>query len=226
MTSLGRWTKTLFVSAFQRASQRLLVFVWQRAANAPNIAPRGIPVRLWAIPRRDRASIIETVRNALRLIAAFDPHRYTRIQRDLASVVISPIVPPGTAGVYLDTHRVCGINPDSSHFSNFVLVAALIVHEATHARLRRFRHVDRCAARIESICRAQELAFLVRVPHSEPFRKILHDLEQQRARDFEQPSSVKADRAFLALHREAPGWMATLTERVTRWLLDLRPNDR
>jgi hypothetical protein len=222
MTSLGQRSRTFVASVFRWVGHRVLAILWKFAVRAPNIAKQGIPVRLWLVERQRRAEVSGTVRKALKLIEKFDAARYARMQRDLAGIVVSLIVPAGTAGVYADKHRVCGINPDSYPL-NFVLVATVIVHEATHARLRRFRMVGRCAARIEGICRAQELAFLARVPHTEATQRVFREREERRAREFEESDSAKAERAIAALRREVPQEMADTTERVTRWLGNLRP---
>ncbi len=225
MSSFSDRTRRLLVTVLARVGRWISAMLWGRAVRAPNVAEKGIPIRPWLVEREKRAEAIKTVRDALRLIEKFDPARYSRIQRDLDGIVVSPIIPPGTAGVYHTKHRVCGINPNG-YPSNPGLVATVIVHEATHARLRRFSQTGNCAARIEGICRAQELAFLARVPLSEEIREIFRKHNEQRAREFEDPYPAKSARAMAALRREVPQKYADATERVAGWILNLLPKDR
>ena len=57
------------------------------------------------------------------------------------------------------------------------LIAAVIVHEATHARLERYGigYEEKLRARIEAVCFRRELAFAAKLPNGEAVRQPAED---------------------------------------------------
>jgi hypothetical protein len=114
---------------------------------------------------------LRCVKKALRLIKVHDPIRYDRLLRDLDRVLVGPIP---SQGRYSASMKACHLD------SRFVLakttspeqIAATIVHEATHARLRRcgIGYDEQLRGRVEAVCVRRELAFARRLPHGDDVR--------------------------------------------------------
>jgi hypothetical protein len=171
--------------------------------------------------------ILHRVEQALLLIKAHDPHRYDRLQRDLARVWVRLL--PGDRGCFNAELRACELDP------RFVLrasvtsaeVAATITHEAAHARLEHcgIRYSEDRRHRIESVCRRQEIAFANRLPDGTAVRKRAEEwlgvppkfwsngsLEEQFVE-----GSVEALR-----YSGVPGWLLPLVRTVRALMLEVR----
>ena len=108
----------------------------------------------------------EKVTEALRLIRDFDPTRYRRLLRDVRQILVTTL--PASIAQWMDSLRACelderyiirdGTTPE--------LVASIIVHEATHARLMRcgIGYEESLRDRVERVCLRQEIAFAARLP--------------------------------------------------------------
>jgi hypothetical protein len=138
------------------------------------------------------ASALQPVEAALNLIKKHDPRRYDRLRHDLIRVWIRLL--PGDLACFNAAFGACELD------TRFVLehppeiIAATLVHEATHARLWRtgIDYVEESRHRIEAICIRQELVFAGRLP------KGTIVLEWAEARLL-QPSDL-SDQAFGARH--------------------------
>jgi hypothetical protein len=116
---------------------------------------------------------LRRVEEALRLIKVFDRVRYDRLIRDLERVWVTPL--PGYSGCCSYSLGACELDP------RFVLaettlpemIAATIVHEATHARLQRcgIGYEEELRDRVEAVCVRRELAFAARLPNGERVRE-------------------------------------------------------
>lgn len=108
------------------------------------------------------------VGEALQIIHTHAPRTYARLQRDLSRIWLR-LLDAGPNASYSSALSACQLDErfvlDAD--TTVELLAATIVHEATHARL------DRCGiaystpelrSRVEAACRQQELAFASRLP--------------------------------------------------------------
>jgi hypothetical protein len=117
--------------------------------------------------------VMRRVEEALRLIKEYDQRRYKRIISDLDRVWVRLV--PGALGRYVHAHRTCELD------ERFVLaetsppevIAATIVHEATHARLWRcgIGYAENIRGRVEAVCFRRELAFARKLPNGEHARE-------------------------------------------------------
>ena len=116
--------------------------------------------------------ILRRVEEALRLIQTYDQRRYNRLVRDLERVWVRDI--PGAIGNYNKSMRACTLDREfvAGERSNPELIAVVIVHEATHARLERcgIDYKEELRSRIEAVCIRRELAFAAKLPNGEQLR--------------------------------------------------------
>ena len=178
--------------AFERARWRFKSWIWLRISSGRTI--HGIRVRL--APSFDHAAktrALAKVESALDLIARYDPRRMTRLARDLRWIWIQR---SGYAvGWYQHALRMCVLDreylaaPDQSA----AVIAAILVHEGTHARLhgRNIRYPEPARARIEAFCDAQSIAFLRRLPDGEAW---VPGFSQDRVTESDRWSNARLDR--------------------------------
>jgi len=157
---------------------------------------------------------VDKVLAALALIRDFDPIRYKRIARDLARIWV--MVVPSGAAQFRESTWTCEID------DRFVLdpgtgteiLALVIVHEATHARLHRMGipYEEKLRDRIERICIGRELAFAAALPNGGEAR---HWAERGLA-------SVPADMSNKAMaERSFNGWVeAARYSGFPEWLIN------
>jgi hypothetical protein len=121
----------------------------------------------------DKHSLVfERVDAALSLIKTYDPLRYRRILCDVERIWVFLV--PGGLGQFRRSLKSCDID------ERFVLaettrpeqIAAVIVHEATHARLFHcgIGYEAELRARVEAVCCRRELAFAARLPDGDQIR--------------------------------------------------------
>ena len=117
--------------------------------------------------------ILRRVEEALRLIRKYDQLRYNRLTRDLERVWVRDI--PGAIGNFNKSMRVCTLDREFvvAERSSAELIAAIIVHEATHARLDRcgIDYKEELRSRIEAVCIRRELAFATKLPSGAQLRE-------------------------------------------------------
>ena len=129
---------------------------------------------LWiGTPESQSEDILHRVEQALLLIKTHDHRRYDRLRRDLVRVWVHLL--SGEIGCFNAALRACEIDP------RFVLrssitpsdVAAVITHEATHARLEQcgIRYSKDRRHRIEGVCYRQEIVFAKRLPDGTAVRQ-------------------------------------------------------
>jgi hypothetical protein len=117
--------------------------------------------------------VLRRVEEALCLIKEYDRLRYDRLICDLERVWVRLL--PGALGNFNYALYACELD------SRFVvaetslpeLIAATIVHEATHARLRRcgIGYVEALRHRVEAVCLRRELAFAAKLPNGKQVRE-------------------------------------------------------
>lgn len=116
----------------------------------------------------DAEPVLHRVEEALNLIKAYDPLRYKRLIRDLERIWVTMI--PGGFGNFDESIWACVL--DRRHVLSEKIslerIAAWIVHEATHARLRRCGigyDGKELRARVEAVCFRRERAFAAKLPN-------------------------------------------------------------
>jgi len=178
---------------------------------------------LW-IGALSEKSALPRVQEALGLIQTCDRQRYDRILRDLERVWVVPV--PGALASFDWRLNACKLNERFvlDDATSTELIAAAIVHEATHARLwRRGIAYDEAARhRIEGVCIRRELAFAAKLPNGEQVRQ-----SAQAATSL--PPAYFSDAAMRARHSTdcaeglralgAPNWLIRLLAMVPAFRL-------
>ena len=166
--------------------------------------------------------ILQRIEQALQLIKRNDHIRYDRLLRDLQRVWVL-LLPSSIAifeyGIYtceIDT-RYCLAETTTPE-----LLAAVIVHEATHARLRHcgIGYEEAQRPRIEEICLRREIAFGAKLPNGEAVRDQAERTLALCATGGYWTSAAFRDRYIeggveILRYVGAPGWLT----RIFRWLL-------
>jgi hypothetical protein len=110
--------------------------------------------------QRNAEQVMRRVEETLRLIKTYDERRYKRLISDLSRVWVRLV--PGGLGKYTHSLRACELDERFvlAETSPPEMIAATIVHEATHARLWRFGfgYDENVRGRVEAVCVRRELA--------------------------------------------------------------------
>ena len=160
-----------------------------------NFAPRGTSFE----------AALAKVSEALALIDGYDPRRFRRITRDVKYVIVAR-TRVSTVAEYWHSLRACMLDIDFVTGNSPGVIAMLIAHEATHARLRRIP-VRSARHRVERCCVHQEIAFAERLP--EPARAALVGWAQTKQVDeaFWSESSVRERANQRLIGTGMPGWI-------------------
>ena len=128
---------------------------------------------LWVGAEADAQRALPRVQEALSLISNYDRPRYDLIVRDLDRIWVRLLT--SGAGEFNAALRACVLEERfvRAETTDAALIAAVIVHEATHARLWRcgFGYDEDERQRIEAICVRRELAFARRLPDGTTLRE-------------------------------------------------------
>jgi hypothetical protein len=122
---------------------------------------------LWIGAFDDRPEpMFHRLREALQLIKTHDPLRYARLARDLKRVWVFSIPTPACFNYRLDA---CQLDERFvlAETTTPELLASVIVHEATHARLWSYGigYDEALRPRVEAICVRRQLAFVKKLPN-------------------------------------------------------------
>lgn len=163
----------------------------------------------------------EKIIEALRLIRDFDPARYGRLLRDVRQILVTTL--PASAAQWVDSLQACEL--DERYIiregTTLELVASLIVHEATHARLMRcgIGYEETLRDRVERVCLRREMAFAARLPtgtgrsqQAEATLEAMPDLSDKAMSE----RYLNGLRDAL-LYLDMPTWLADLTVSYQRW---------
>ena len=174
---------------------------------------------------RGGAEFTARIEQALLLIKRYDRIRYDRLLRDLQRVWVL-LLPSSIASF---EHRIYRCEIDTrfclAETTTSELLAAVIVHEATHARLwrRGIRYEEAQRPRIEEICLRREIAFAAKLPNGEAVRdQAERTLALCATGEYSGPAPAFRERYIeggvrgSSRYMGAPGWLAV---RVFRWLL-------
>jgi hypothetical protein len=129
---------------------------------------------LWiGVSADDAERILWRVEAALCLTKTHDQLRYNRLVRDLERVWVR-LLPDGL-GSFNELLAACELDARfvGGETSSLEVIAAAIVHEATHARLMRrgIDYQEGLRARVEAICLRREKAFAAKLPNGEEVRE-------------------------------------------------------
>lgn len=120
---------------------------------------------VFTIDDSERMEPVVKIREALGLIATVEPRRINRMRRDVPRIVVWF---GGYAGYWAASNSIM-LGSRLIRESDPASIAGVLVHEATHARLRN-RGVERrpnVEARIEKLCLREQIAFVERLPNSQ-----------------------------------------------------------
>jgi hypothetical protein len=172
--------------------------------------------RLW-IGSFERSTVqLSRVEDALALIKQYSPLDYARIIRQLERIWVA-VGPPEVAH-YERSLNACVLNQRfvADPATTVEKLAAVIVHEATHARLARcgIEYKLEQRTRHEAVCGRRELAFVARLPNSaELQRTIAYSMEWCRA------NPGKFSDAQLRENHIVGGIEALRSYEVPEWLI-------
>jgi hypothetical protein len=160
------------------------------------------------------------VEAALLLIKEHGPLFYSRVTRNLERIWVF-LIPDGLAH-YDDALNACVLDERFVVGSEASIVASVIVHEATHARIEQngIRYDEDKRTRIEGICARQELAFAARLPNSAKLQnELAGDLDWYPSNsDYFANGRVLERHAngivAMLRHVGAPGWLIRILTKL------------
>ena len=188
----------------------------------------GVRVKLAPVLHEEVGTrALQKVSAALNLIAEYDPRRMRRIARDMPWIWIqSSAYAPAS---FRDHARLCTLDREwvAAQENSPALIAAVLVHEATHARLfrRNIPYPEGARARVEALCDAQSAAFARRLPDGEglarrmldrrPDETYLSDETLHRRLSDAKPRDLDATRKDIE-DSDLPAWLKKLLLRLVR----------
>jgi len=126
----------------------------------------GVWIGTW---EKDPEKNLRVVEQALSLIKTHDRLRYGRLVRDLERVWVRVLF--GARGSFNSSLKACQLDTRFvlAHAESPEIVASVIVHEATHARLQRcgVGYREELRPRVEIACVRRERAFARRLPNAD-----------------------------------------------------------
>lgn len=144
-----------------------LAFVFFRLCE--HTAFDGFDIGICVGSQSQNALVRRKVIDALALIRKVDPRRYRYMQRDVKRILL--LGNPFYRGQWVDALGLCHLTYDYILAPDTTpeMVAAILIHEAMHARLYRWGidYEEPKRARIEQICLKAEIAFARRLPLTE-----------------------------------------------------------
>lgn len=170
---------------------------------------------------------VERVETALNLIHEHDPIRHSRLIRDLEQIWVWAI--PGSVGRFRHLGWTCDLDKQFVETTAPDLIASVIVHEATHARLYRmgFGYEEAMRERVEQICLRRELAFARKFPggiDSHGVEAILHSLPDLSDEGFDRRRNEDYRAVFL--RNGVPRWLVNFVIVTSSWLHRRRARKR
>jgi hypothetical protein len=122
---------------------------------------------LWVGSVERDSVLFQRISEALALIKTRDRRRYSRLLRDLKKIWIRLL--PGDVARFEPSLSACEIDTRFVRDQPPDIIATVIVHEATHARIMRagVRYEESRRQKIERICIRQEMIFASKLPDGE-----------------------------------------------------------
>jgi hypothetical protein len=179
-----------------------------RLTKHPHVC--GLPIVDFS-PGDTFKATLPQIREALELIDYYDPCRGRRLRRDVKYIILTRTRVSAVAE-YWHSLQACLFDVDFVAANTAAVVAMLVAHEATHARLRR-AGVRAERHRIERCCVSQEIAFAERLP--EPGRSALIAWAQGKRVDCEfwSDAAVAERSRTRLLTTGTPAWILRLFDR-------------
>jgi len=160
------------------------------------------------------------IREALRLIQSYSPVRFEHFKRDIQRLWVIGL--PTARGSYVHDHAMCVLDFDyvTGAHTQVEELALTLVHEGTHARLRRrgFGYEEAIRGRIERICTRSELTLARRLPNG---AALLVPREDRLKWDDSEWNNETRRRDELEALKEL-GWSGNLAYWITKFLLGRR----
>jgi hypothetical protein len=177
----------------------------------------------------DPELVFPRLEEALGLIKTHDRLSYDRLHRELERVWVTMLA--GAIGQYSPSFNACMLDSRFllAETTSAEMIAAVIVHEAAHARLMRcgIGYEESLRSRVEAICTRREVAFAKRLPDGEEVRESAQSSPALQAGDefwtdeaFAQRDHAGSVEALRALG--FPGWSVRALLGVRRAILALR----
>ncbi len=166
-----------------------------------------------------REQVFRKLEAALGLIAAHDPRRLRRAARDIRRVWARRAA--YAAAFYVQAWDMCVLDHKfiTDAGTTTSKLAAVFVHEATHARLfkRGIRYTEAARQRIEGICVSESAAFARRLPDGETLARYISSGQPVEASHWsDQNLNRRMLEAKLQEIEEAslPAWLKRVLRRV------------
>ncbi len=174
----------------------------------------------------DAATLLPPVASALDLVREADPRRFGRIRTDSPRLYVSDFL--GAAGYWWTWPTAITFDAKTLLEQPPLWAASTIVHEGTHARLRRsgIHTTDATRARVEHRCVAEQIDLLRRVPtqHREQAVKWIEWNESKLAAKapWYEPATRRANLRSELATRGAPDWLLRLVAPGRRTQIEER----
>jgi hypothetical protein len=143
----------------------------------------GITVGSSPVGAHDVERSFEKVDQALQAIAEYDRPRYFHILRHVPRIWVGP-VPHYARGQWVDQLRLCMLRDDfvGHDAVSVAYLAAIIVHEATHARLARtgIAFDEDVRPRVERLCIKSQIEFARKHPDGGPLIQVFEQNLERR----------------------------------------------
>jgi hypothetical protein len=172
---------------------------------------------------KNGSAISSKIDQALNLISEFDSRRYQQIKRDVKRIWVAAT--PGCSAWWMDELQTCVL--DAEYFRRTDIsaseMAITIAHEATHARLSKFRigYAEEIRARVERICIKSEIAFAKRLPDCQKLLEISESRLQISEEYWTNAQFQQRDLDTLAELRKKT-WVARILYSVVKFKVDKR----
>jgi hypothetical protein len=170
----------------------------------------------------DAEPILRRVEDALGLIKACDKCRYDRIIHDLERVWVRLL--PGDLARFSPALRACVLDPRFvlAEMTPPEILAAAIVHEATHARLWHcgIGYEEDLRPRVEAICVRRELAFARKLPNGRSVREWAEGAMRHPSTEWKDAAFAERDlegSVQMLHHLGVPKWLVRMLVAIRAW---------
>ncbi len=206
-----RWMRfSRFIAGVVGVPLRIASFGFLRMVS-PARDIQGVEVTDFTANEENDKGNFSRIADAIGLIVEHHPRRWQRIKKDLRRVMITHVGGPE----YMHLLRACVVNASHLAGQEPARIAMMLVHEATHARLRRlgFRYDNRVRRRIEQLCVKQEIAFAKRLPNSGLY---VEWARKKLEREWWTDQKIETRRESELQALGCPAWLVRLRRRVVK----------
>jgi hypothetical protein len=195
----------------RRIQRRVIRSVFRRATHR---LVHGLTVGV-VTESFDAEAALDRVAAGLDLLAYYQPSTVVRLRQDAQGILVwEREISIGVASwhygvklIIIDARFLCDPETTSAN------IAAMLVHEATHARLDRLGYAPEKRAQVEAVCFRRERGFARRLPDSQ---ELLAEIDRQLQRD---PSYWADDTHIQRVgdelaKRSVPSWLIRAIQRL------------